>query len=119
MVDISLILAAILAKVIPSTFEQIIWWGMGGGIARALFKKLDWDIKNSQPFKDLPLWKQNVVARVLDATHHWWIGGLMMIYLPAEHTYWFGAGVLVDDLPDLYKRITNMIKDIAKYLSKS
>ena len=122
MVDAGSLIAALVQKLVPSTFEQFIWWGIGGGLARSFGKQLDYDIKKGEWYKSLSPVMQNIVARLLDFTHHWWVGGLVMLYgLPnvsVDISYWLGAGIFVDDLPDLYKRIDEMIKTIAKYLGK-
>lgn len=116
------LLASILTNLIPGTFPQLLWWAIGGSFARSFGKKLDYDIQRDPWFTELPPWQKGVVKRVLDFTHHWWVGGLLMEYgfftVDSSITYWIGAGVLVDDLPDLYKRVESMIKTIAKYLSK-
>lgn len=116
------LLASILINLIPGNFEQFLWWGIGGSFARAFGKKLDYEIQRGPRFEELPLWQQCIVKRMLDFMHHWWVGGLFMQYgiygVDPTISYWFGAGVLVDDLPDLYKRISYMIKTIAKYLGK-
>jgi hypothetical protein len=92
---------------IPSTFEQAVWLAMGVTFGRAFGKKLDWDVINTEWFKSLSPIMQNVVSRLLDCTHHWWIGALLMLYSPAMFgviLYWFGAGLLLDDLPDIPQR---------------
>lgn len=78
-------------------------------------KKLDQGIMNSEWYNELkekPRWSipgeaiQNIVKRVLDITHHWWIGwGMMILFgryhrLP-EEAWYFGLGLLIDDLKDI------------------
>ena len=96
---------------IPSTFEQAVWLAMGVTFGRAFGKKLDWDVINGDWFKSLSPLMQNIVARILDCTHHWWIGALLMLYSPAMFgviLYWFGAGLLLDDLPDVPPRFNKI-----------
>jgi hypothetical protein len=50
-------------------------------------------------------WQQWFVIRVLDVTHHWWMGALLMMYIVTPEIFWFGAGLFVDDLPDVPRRL--------------
>jgi hypothetical protein len=96
---------------IPATFEQAVWLAMGLTFGRAFGKKLDWDIINSNWFKLQPMVIQNILSRALDCLHHWWIGALLMLYPPTSFSvilYWFGAGLLLDDLPDIPKRLDKL-----------
>ncbi len=114
----------VVEMLIPSTFEGLVWWGMGGGLARAVGKQLDQDIQGGEWFTGLPVWAQSFVKRGLDFLHHWWVGALLMLYgsgwLPQYpiQVYWIGAGVFVDDLPDLFKRVRAMLSTIATYMGE-
>jgi len=100
---------------IPATFEQAVWLAMGLTFGRAFGKKLDWDIVNSDWFKAQSAVTQNILSRVLDFTHHWWAGALLMLYAPPQlwvftytMMYWFAGGLLLDDLPDVPSRLSKI-----------
>jgi len=38
----------------------------------------------------------------------------MMIYSNCPETYWFGAGILVDDLPDIPRRVKEVMSDLRR-----
>ena len=99
----------------PVSFAQIIWLGVGLTFGRAFGKQLDRQIQGSAWFLGLaPLW-QNILRRLLDFLHHWWIGALLMLYFcEFEAVYWFGYGLLLDDIPDVPARL----KDQLSYLWK-
>jgi len=95
----------------PGTWFQWTWALIGFFFARAFGKKLDQDIQNGEWFKNLTALERNIIARLLDATHHLWMGMLLMLYFTqADPGFWVGWGWFIDDLPDLPKRF-------AKYFS--
>jgi hypothetical protein len=94
---------------IPTTFEGAVWLAIGVTFGRAFGKKIDWDVINSDWFKKLTPLQQNVLSRVLDFLHHWWAGALLMLYVPGMIPYWFGAGLLLDDLPDVPERLSKLV----------
>ncbi|GAJ07454.1 unnamed protein product, partial [marine sediment metagenome] len=77
------------------------FFGMGVVFGRGFGKQLDQDIQASDWYKEQPQLNRWIIKRVLDVTHHWWIGMLLVIYSGAEEVIWFGWGLVVDDLPDL------------------
>lgn len=95
---------------LPDNFETIVWFGIGITFARAFGKRLDQDIQATQWFKDLKGWQKWLVKRLLDALHHWQIGALLILYAPVPQIVWLGAGILVDDIPDLPRRIRGYFK---------
>jgi hypothetical protein len=95
---------------IPTSFLAAVWFGMGLTFGRGFGKNLDQTIKKTERFFRLPTWQQWLLSRVLDVTHHWWIGALLMIYISAPEVFWFGAGLLVDDLPDVPRRIRSIFQ---------
>jgi len=99
----------------PPDFLSWVWFGIGINFGRAFGKHLDQSIQATQWFKNRhPIWRW-VIKRLLDATHHWWIGALMMCYFPSiPEVYWFGAGLLVDDLPDIPRRAKELLADMKK-----
>jgi len=97
-------------NVIPVTFEQFVWLGIGLCFARGFGKRFDEDIKNSEWFKKLNGWKRWIVERLLDFTHHWWVGALLMLYSPYPQLYWFGVGIFLDDIPDIPRRLRKYFK---------
>jgi len=90
----------------PVSFVQIVWLGIGLTFGRAFGKQLDQNIQNSDWFKGLNLVWQNLLKRALDFLHHWWIGALLMVYFgDVEAVFWFGYGLLLDDIPDVPARL--------------
>ncbi len=75
---------------------------MGASFAREIGKNLDQDTQSSKRFQSLDPFTQKIVKKLLDFTHHWWIGwGIMILNVP-ESSWWFiGLGILIDDLPDI------------------
>ena len=116
-------LATFIESLVPTSFEALVWWGIGGGLARSFGKQLDQDIQEGAWFAEQSPWVQNLVKRLLNFLHHWWGGALIMLYGPTYlpqwpvQVYWFGAGIFVDDLPDLYVRVKEMKAVIAETLS--
>ena len=90
---------------VPTSFLAAVWFGMGLTFGRGFGKNLDQTVKKTKWFQTLPALQQWLVARVLDVAHHWWMGALLMAYISAPEVFWFGAGLLVDDLPDVPKRL--------------
>lgn len=90
----------------PVSFAQIVWLGVGLTFGRAFGKQLDQEIQASAWFKGLGGLQQNLVRRLLDFLHHWWMGALLMLYFGGvEAVYWFGYGLLLDDVPDMPARL--------------
>ena len=85
----------------PETLVAITFFGMGIVFGRGFGKQLDQDIQESDWFKGLIPVVQWVIKRALNVTHHWWVGLLLVLYVPYEEAVWFGWGLVVDDLPDL------------------
>lgn len=104
----------------PDSFASWLWLTLGIAFGRAFGKQLDQEIQQTPWFKKLKPWEKWIVKRLLDFLHHWWIGALLMLYCadPIEvwlmpgtfinvlkELYWFGAGLLLDDMPDIPRRI--------------
>lgn len=89
----------------PPTLEAWLWLAIGFTFARAYGKRLDQDIQASEWFQNLPGLQSWLVKHSLDFLHHWWIGALIMVYSPWEQLMFFGAGILLDDLPDIPRRM--------------
>ena len=85
----------------PATLAAITFFGMGIVFGRGFGKQLDQDIQEGTWFKAQPPLNQWIIKRVLDVTHHWWIGMMLVLYIPYEEAIWFGWGLVVDDIPDL------------------
>lgn len=114
---------------IPTTYTAIGWWALGGTFARSFGKNLDHNVQELKEFKNLHWALQWIIKFILNFTHHWWIGFIIMLMyvrdtvypwngIPIEW-YWFGAGILVDDLPDLYRRVKEMIDTIRQYMNSN
>jgi hypothetical protein len=107
---------------VPTTLEEALWFGIGLVFGRSFGKKTDYNIKQSEWFKNLKDWQKEVVSKSLDFLHHWWMGLYLVVYgvtapqalisifpmLSRVATYWFGWGLFVDDLPDLPDRIRDL-----------
>ena len=100
---------------IPANFLTWLWFAMGINFGRSFGKKMDLTIQNSNWYKKRKPWQQWLVARSLDCLHHWWMGGLLMIYFVQPEIYWFGVGLLVDDLPDIPRRAKELLAEWKKY----
>jgi len=97
----------------PTTLLELTWLLIGVAFGRGLGKQLDQEIQSTPWFHKLKPWQQSLVRRILDATHHFWVGLLLMCYAkltphPVE-IYWFGAGLLLDDFPDIPRRYKRML----------
>ncbi len=108
---------------IPVDNFQIVWLLIGMSFGRSFGKKLDYSIQQTQFFKDLgPFW-QGMIKRLLDFSHHWWMGALIWLYasLITKRFFWpsleleimwFGVGLFLDDIRDFkhvlarYKKTT-------------
>jgi hypothetical protein len=110
---------------IPIAFIEVIWFALGLTFGRGFGKSLDADIQNSAWFKAQSEFVKWIVCRFLDVFHHWWIGALLMLYsvqIVAQFpflgsgvaVYWFGAGLLADDVGD----VPNRLKKISEKLKK-
>lgn len=113
----------------PSNEKDFLWFALGLQFGRSFGKKLDHEIQQSEWFQTQPPWAQSIIKRVLDFTHHWWVGYILWCYAAAiaawigqpylvNEIFWFGIGLLVDDLPDLYNRIKEGILNIKAYMKK-
>jgi len=87
---------------------QATWFIIGVTFGRGFGKKLDQGIVASKWFKKRNPIVQGLLKRILDVTHHFWVGLLLMLYIPMPEIYWFGAGLFVDDLPDVPRRYRKM-----------
>ena len=110
---------------VPVNFSESTFLVMGIFFGRAFGKQLDQNIQNTDWFKKLPQFWQTILCSVLDFTHHWWVGALLMLMFQASpiytiqllslppldfNVYWFGVGLFVDDLPDIPPRIRDVLK---------
>jgi len=95
---------------LPPDFEMVVWFGIGITFARAFGKKFDREVQQSPWFKELKGWQRWMVKRSLDFLHHWWVGALLILYAPYPQLAWAGAGIFVDDLPDLPRRVRGYFK---------
>lgn len=105
---------------IPTTLITIIWMGIGITLAREIGKNLDHEIQETDWYKSRSLIWKLILGRIMDATHHWYIGALIMLAYPHDMIlyigtmpvalYWFGLGVLIDDAPDIPPRIQKLLQ---------
>lgn len=111
----------------PGNEKDFLWFALGIQFGRSFGKKLDYEIQQGEWFNKQKPWAQGIIKRVLDFTHHWWVGYILWIYATTiaawlgqprltNEILWFGVGLLVDDLPDLYKRIKEGLKNIQDYM---
>ncbi len=112
----------------PDSRIAILWFALGLQFGRSFGKKLDHEIQQGRWFKKRKPWARGLIKRLLDFTHHWWIGYIIWCYaatvavwirMPQSVTEisWFGLGLLVDDLPDFYLRIRSGYKNIQAYMT--
>ena len=94
---------------IPVTNLEIVALAMGITFGRNIGKKLDQGIKNSDWFTNRHMVVQWTVEKVLDCTHHWWVGALIWLYavqisaliaFDPRFILFFGVGLFVDDIKD-------------------
>lgn len=113
---------------VPPTLLAMCWFLIGINFGRSFGKQLDQDIQGSDWYKNLHPNARWILKRVLDFTHHWWIGLLLVVYsyritwswwiLRAEEIYWFGWGLFVDDLPDVPRRYPQLKDAIENFIYK-
>jgi len=105
---------------VPPNFLCWVWFAMGINFGRAFGKRLDQEIQATEWFRNKPKWMKWILKRLLDAIHHWYIGALLMIYFPnVPELYWFGAGLFVDDLPDIPRRAKILLAEFKRMANKS
>ncbi len=96
---------------IPIDNFQIIWLLIGMSFGRNFGKKLDYQIQETPFFKSLPGPLRGTIKRILDFTHHWWVGAIIWLYAPLitsiwfwpslqTEITWFGIGLFLDDIRD-------------------
>ena len=96
---------------VPTVNLEIVWLLIGMSFARSFGKKLDWSIQQSTFFNDRGSIGKWILGRIMDFTHHWWMGAIMWLYAPLivktffwptllQEVYWFGVGIFIDDLRD-------------------
>jgi len=92
---------------LPETLLEVTYFLIGfmAGRAGAL---CDHQIKESAWYKKQGVATQSTISALLDFTHHFWIGLLLMVEIPRTvcggRPYWFGMGLFVDDMPDIPAR---------------
>lgn len=99
---------------VPASFVEWLWFGIGINFARAFGKQMDQTIQASDWFKARSPPLRWFIERLLDALHHWYIGGLLIAYGGQAEAVWFGWGVLVDDLPDIPRRAKKLFQKIGQ-----
>lgn len=109
----TLIEIPVLTLPVPNGNIQIFWVLLGMQFGRSFGKKLDQEMQAAGWFTGLPPAVQGFLKRVLDFTHHWWVGGFLWLYPMAVINYlglpvsweipviFFGVGLLIDDLRDV------------------
>lgn len=97
---------------IPTNNVEIFWFLLGIQFAYAFGSKLDYEMQQSDWFKKLEPAIQAALKRLMDFTHHWWIGGFLWLYASqiagwldlssyVTEIMFFGYGILVDDIRDI------------------
>lgn len=92
---------------LPQTLLEVTYFLIGffAGRAGAL---CDHQIKESAWYKKQRPCVKSTISALLDFTHHFWIGLLIMVEIPMTayggRPYWFGMGLFVDDMPDIPSR---------------
>ena len=104
---------------LPDTWLEATWFLIGFMLGRA-GAQIDYVVKQSQWFTQLPSTQQKFAEMGLNFLHHFWIGMLLMVYAidPIKtEMYWFGVGLFVDDMPDIPARFAKWFKYLAEKLS--
>jgi hypothetical protein len=96
----------------PTTLIEITWFLIGITFARGFGKKFDLTIKATAWYKSLSPIPKWLIESLLNSTHHFWIGLLLMIYITRPEIYWLGAGIAVDDIPDIPRRFQGYFKNL-------
>lgn len=92
----------------PINLFQATWFLIGICLGRS-FKSFDSGIQDSENFKNLSWTEQKFITTMMDFTHHFWIGMLLMVYCASllnGEVYWLGMGLFIDDMPDIPSRFT-------------
>jgi len=104
---------------LPQTLLEATYFLIGfmAGRAGAL---CDHQIKESEWYKKQCPSSQSIISALLDFTHHFWIGLLLMVEVPQAvlngRVYWFGMGLFVDDMPDIPARFKKWFGYLAEKL---
>lgn len=102
---------------LPETLLQMTWFLIGFFAGRG-GAKTDNIIKESNWYKGLCGWQQKILNGILDFTHHFWMGMLLMTYALSPEMYWFGMGLFIDDLPDIPARFVKWFGYLANKLHR-
>ncbi len=112
----------------PGNNIELLWVLIGMLFGRTFGKQLDYTLQQTKFFKGRdPFW-QGMIKRLLDFTHHWWIGAIIWNYphLIVKTLSWptllpevvfFGVGLFLDDIRDfnhLIKRYKTALESILK-----
>ncbi len=119
-------------------FLALVLVGATTQIARALTERLDEDILEAPEVRGLNATLYGATRRLLNATHHWWIGGLLAYYNWVGYTLslgplnyasagsfeWMciGFGLMLDDYDDMPGRLRETLatlKDSIKGTQKT
>lgn len=112
---------------IPLPYPLDFWalMAIAGGMTfgRAFGKRIDCEIQQTEWFKKQGFWVQQVVTRLLDCLHHWWIGVIIMYAVAVQSNFvittlkvpesllppifYFGFGLFLDDIRD----VQHILKD--------
>jgi hypothetical protein len=93
---------------IPATLLQTTWFLIGIMFGRA-FKGIDEQTQKSTWFTARSPLTKFVLKRALDFLHHFWIGLLLVVYATQPELIWFGWGMVIDDTPDIPRRIKKVL----------
>lgn len=107
----------------PLDFWALMAIAFGITFGRAFGKKIDQYVQESDWFRKRGAFTQEVLRRMLDMLHHWWMGVIIMWFcaLQAEWLntalripesfvpigFWFGFGLFLDDARD----VQHILKD--------
>lgn len=103
----------------PETLLAVTWFLIGFCFGRGLGKRLDQEIQASYWFRRRSPVVRGTIRRLLDCTHHFWIGLLLMVYSQGgEEVFWFGCGLFVDDWPDIPRRYRKLFTPLGELLNR-
>jgi len=101
----------------PENLVEATWLIIGFLAGRCFGKQFDHMVQQTSWYKKQGMLAKWFIKALLNFTHHFWIGLLLMCYadrLPFLSTeiYWFGYGLFLDDLPDIPSRFRKYFRVI-------
>jgi len=95
---------------VPKSIFEFLWAGIGWQLGNAFANDFDQDIEDTPWFESKSGFLKKLIIRVFHFTHHWWVGGLLLVYcgtiqfypnmllLSSPELFWFGLGLFLEDV---------------------